>query len=612
MSSDETGKPLTHTPAHRDWQDRIGQTSGEITAADRPVLEAPSGLRAVPGGGAVTLTWDPVPDAIGYLVHRDGAPVGQPDVDVPAVPSCRYVDTGHGPAAYAVAAVSAMDAVGPVSPAVHAGPAGTPGEVVLRVDAGRVTRPLPRPWRPMVGSEHLSYLLNTGESGGRPIGEELTEALRIMHDELGVEAVRAHGILCDDLGVYNEGSGAPEPGGTAANVYDFSGVDAVYDKIVGLGLRPVVELGFMPRDLAADPAKTVFGYEAIISPPKDYEAWGDLVRALVEHLAGRYGIHELVDHWAFEVWNEPNLAVFWSGTPEEYFLLYDVTAAAVKNVHPGLRVGGPASAANGWVEELLAHVAESGAALDFLSTHTYGNAPLDWRPALARHGRDIPIWWTEWGPTPTHFHGVGDGPFGAAFLLHGMKSAAGRIAALSHWVASDHFEELGRPPRLFHGGFGLLTVGNLRKPRFHALSLAARLGDHELPATSDGDVAGVEAWAARHDDGRIGVLVWNGTLNHSQASGAPELARTITLTVDGLDDRPRTLTHHRIDHDHSNVEAAWRSMGGGDWPADEQWAKLRAADTLDELSPPATVTGGMVTVRFDLPMPGVSFIELTG
>ncbi|MEV1174037.1 hypothetical protein [Nonomuraea sp. NPDC049784] len=588
--------------AHRDWQDRIGQESGAITPASRPELTAPTGLTAVPGAGQVTLTWDPVPGAIGYLVHRDGEPVIKPDVDVPAVPSCRYVDTGHGAASYAVAAVSAMDHTGPMSPPVHAEPLKERGEVSIRVDGRRVTRELPRPWAYMVGSEHLSHLLSTERTGGRPIGAELAEALRIMRDELGVQTVRAHAVLGDDLGVYREVDGQA--------VYDFSRVDEVYDKVMELGLRPIVELGYMPRDLASDPSKTVFEYGAIVSPPKDFEAWSDLVRALVEHLAERYGIHELIDHWAFEVWNEPNLAVFWSGTPEEYFLLYDVTAAAVKNVHPELRVGGPASAANGWVEELLAHVEESGAALDFVSTHTYGNAPLDWRPTLERYGLDVPIWWTEWGPTPTHFHGIGDGPFGAAFVLHGMKSAAGRIAALSHWVASDHFEELGRPPRLFHGGFGLLTVGNLRKPRFHALALAARLGHAELAATLDGDVAGVEAWAARHDDGRIGVLVWNGTLNHAQAAGAPELTRTVTLNIDGLDGA-YTLTHHRVDRDHSNVEAAWQSMGGGDWPADEQWDKLRAAGTLDELTPPAAVEGGGFTVTFDLPMPGVSFIELT-
>ncbi|MFC4009365.1 hypothetical protein ACFOY2_19185 [Nonomuraea purpurea] len=589
------------TAAQRDWQDRIGQASGELSPAARPAPEAPTGLRAVPGGGQVTLTWNPVPGAIGYLVHRDGVPATQPDVDVPAVPACRYVDTGHGEAAYAVAAIAAMDHLGPLSQEVRAAPVDSAAAVSIRVDARRVTRELPRPWASMVGSEHLSHLLSTDESGGRPIGEELERALRIMRDELGVQTVRAHAILCDDLGVYKEVDGQA--------VYDFSGVDAVYDKVVALGLRPIVELGYMPRDLASDPSKTVFSYKAIISPPKDFEAWSDLVRALVEHLVERYGIHELVEHWAFEVWNEANLAVFWSGTPEEYFLLYDVTAAAVKNVHPGLRVGGPASAANGWVEELLAHVEESGAALDFVSTHTYGNAPLDWRPVLTRYGLDVPVWWTEWGPTPTHFHGIGDGPFGATFLLHGMKSAAGRVAALSHWVASDHFEELGRPPRLFHGGFGLLTVGNLSKPRFHALALAARLGDAELATAVDGDVAGVEVWAARHDDGRVGVLVWNGTLNQAQASGAPELTRTVLLTVNGIEGE-HTITHHRIDQDHSNVEAAWRSMGGGDWPEPGQWEQLRAAATLDELHPP-TLANGPVTLTFELPMPGVSFIELS-
>jgi xylan 1,4-beta-xylosidase len=607
---------LTADDARRDWQARIYQASGEMAPAARITLGRPEGLRATAGVGQVSLTWEPVAGAIGYLVHRsdsaDGPfePIRQPDVDVPAVPAPAYTGTGAGGAPwYAVAAIATMDVVGPLSTPVSATPLGAAGaapEVTVRVDAGRVTRPLPRPWRHMIGSEHLSHLLCPDTTGGRPIGLELTEALRMMHEELGVRTVRAHAILCDDLGVYREVDGAP--------VHDFGGVDTVYDAILSFGLRPIVELSFMPRDLASDPSKTVFGYEAIISPPKDYGRWGDLIQALVSHLVSRYGLEEVRDNWAFEVWNEANLEVFWSGTPEEFLRLYDVTAAAVKSVDPSLRVGGPSSAANGWVEELLTHVDASGAALDFVSTHTYGNAPLDWRAALARHGREgTPIWWTEWGPTPTHFHGIGDGPFGAAFLLHGMKSAAGRVESLSHWVASDHFEELGRPPALFHGGFGLLTVGNLRKPRYWALSLADRLGDEEVHADVDGDVAGVQAWAAR-GSGQVGVLLWNGTLDQSQAGGEPLLNRSVTVTVADLPPGDYAVRHYRIDESHSNIRAAWRHVGGGtDWPTPAQWDELHAADALEEFTPPQHVhtSGEPVTFRFGLPMPGVSYLEFS-
>ena len=605
------------TDARSDWEARLGRRSGSAGSATEMVLPAPQGLRASPGRGQVTLDWEPVEGAAGYLVHvatgPDGPfePLDHGGRDVLAVPHGPYVDTTGTLGQerwYAVAAVSDVERVGTWSAPVSTPAPGGRGAVDIRVETDHVIGPLDRPWRPMIGSEHLSLLLSSGRTGGRPIGEELGAALRAAHHVLGVEAVRAHGILCDDLGVYREADGQP--------IHDFSGIDRVYDAILALGVRPVVELSFMPRDLAADPSKTVFEYAAVVSPPKDWSRWRELVRDLVAHLVERYGRAEVRDRWSFEVWNEPNLEVFWAGTPEDYFRLYDLAAEAIRSVDPGLRVGGPASAAAGWVEQMLAHVDAHGAALDFVSTHTYGSPPLDLRPLLARRGHaGTPLWWTEWGVSPAHFDSASDSVFGAVFLLRGMKSAMGRIEALSYWVVSDHFEELGRPPALLHGGFGLRTVGDLRKPRWWALELLQRLGPHRLEVAEDGDGGGslVEALATRRDDGSVSVLVWNGTLDQSKAGGDDILCRRVTLRVAGLDKAsPHELSHYRVDAEHSNITNVWaRISNGAPWPDESQWAELHRADRLEELHPARVVEPvDEIVVTFDLPMPGISFVEL--
>lgn len=565
------------------------QTHYRHRASEAPsrVLPPPQWLEASAGAGHVALRWAPVEGAAGYLIHHAAGPDGpwakvdHHHRDVHAHPGPAYADTTGEPGTerwYAVASVAGAETEpGPLSDPVRCTPSpSAPAPVTVRLepegDGGRLSRV----WH-MVGSERLSQLLDPD------VGEEFHEALRLANTRLGATRVRAHAIFHDD-------------------VPDFDTVDAIYDRVLALGLKPVVELSFMPRELAADPDATVFEYGARISVPDDWEAWGALCGSLARHLVDRYGIDEVAG-WGFEVWNEANLEVFWTGTRDEYFRLYDLAVEAVKAVDSRLLVGGPATAAAGWIPDFLDHVTETGAPLDFLTTHTYGNLPLDVRESLRARGlEDVLVWWTEWGVTPTHFYSISDSVFSAVFLLHGMKSAQTTTDALAYWVISDHFEELGRPPALLHGGFGLLTVGNLKKPRWWALQLAQELGDELLPLSLQGDGAGtlVDGWAARGAGGTIDLLLWNGTLDQSKAEGDPLLDRE--LVIEGLP--PGRVEVTRVDATHSNLSARW--SGESDWPDEAGWAALREADRLDV---EVVDVDGPLTLH--LPMPGIVRVRRT-
>jgi xylan 1,4-beta-xylosidase len=603
------------TDARSDWERRIYRRLTDTAQADPALaLAAPGWVRADSGSAHVRLDWEPVTGAAGYLIERSGG--GSDAVvlrhggsDVPAVTAPAFADTSVADGVdytYRIAAVAGADL-----PAWHwsspvAGrTTGRPAAALdLHVDAASAVGRLHRVWD-MIGSERLTQLRFGDDGNGNDIGAEFADALRLAHDDLGVTRVRAHAILHDDNNVVSRNAAGELE-------YDFSTVDDLYDQILAIGIRPVVELSFMPAALARDAEQTVFGYRGIISPPRDWSEWRDVVAALVEHLVLRYGIDEVAE-WGFEVWNEPNLEVFWTGTREEYFQLYDESAAAVKGVDPRLLIGGPSTAAGEWIEALAAHAAEAGTPLDFVTSHTYGNLPLDAAASLERHGfADAPVWWTEWGVGSTHFGPIHDGVFGAPFVLSGMKSVQGRLDALAYWVVSDHFEELGRPPRLFHNGFGLLTVGTLRKPRYWALHLAAHQGDQVLASELSGDGAEVltQAWATRHDDGTVDVLLWNGTINADLLAGEPALDRQVTVTVTGLDAVDYRLDLAAIDATHSNIETC--CPPDVEWPDAAAWTVLRAHDQLHEHQlPDVTPVNGTARIDVDLPMPGVARIRLT-
>ncbi|WP_298346565.1 hypothetical protein [Ferrimicrobium sp.] len=595
--------------ARKDWEERIYDRSDSQRADS--YLPPPMGVVATSDVGCIGLSWDKVDGAVGYVIECTGKD-GEPSLlrhggsDVAAVAGPSFVVTGLDDGIdylFRIAAVSTAEArSGNWSQEVSA--ATLPGAAVplrVAVGASTVVGPLHPVWN-MVGSERLSQLLMGQDAYGNDIGREFHEALRIAHDELGVRWVRAHAIFHDDLRVVRRGA-------TGTLDFDFGVIDTLYDQILEIGLRPVVELSFMPEALASDPSKTVFTYRGIVSPPTDWSEWRLLVRSFAEHLVERYGLEE-VAQWPFEVWNEPNLEVFWSGSREDYFRLYDESAFALKEVDPSLQVGGPSSAASEWVEALARHTREVDGPLDFVSTHTYGNLPLDFRPVLDSIGyQDLPIYWTEWGVGSTHFGPVHDAVAGAPFILAGYRATAGRLDALAYWVVSDHFEELGRPPRLFHDGFGLLSVGNLRKPRYWAVYLAANQGPQEVESRISASRATVDVQASRHSDGTIDILLWNGTINTEVMRGDPRLDREVDLIVDQLPASQYSIAIARVDELHSNIVA--HLSDDIDWPDGRQWDELRRCDQLYHEDPQMiSAIEGRANLHLTLPHPGVARLRL--
>ncbi|MGI8415532.1 MAG: GH39 family glycosyl hydrolase, partial [Nakamurella sp.] len=309
--------------AKRDWERRIYRRLTDTSAADpRSRLASPSSLTATPAAGHVRLAWTPVPGAAGYLIERT-EPDGRAHLldhggsDVPAVPGPEFADTGLHDGQqyrYRVAAIAGADLPAwQWTEPVTASTSGQPAEALqLTVDVTAVVDRLQRVWW-MTGAERLTQLRFGDDGNGNPIGREFAEALTIARADLGVEAVRAHAVFHDDNHVVTvDAEGRLQ--------LDFSEIDALYDQILQIGIRPVVELSFMPAALARDPEQTVFVYRGIISPPADWAQWRHLVGSFADHLVQRYGIDEVAT-WGFEVWNEPNLEVFWAGTQDEYFRL---------------------------------------------------------------------------------------------------------------------------------------------------------------------------------------------------------------------------------------------------------------------------------------------------
>ncbi len=349
---------------------------------------------------------------------------------------------------------------------------------------------------------------------GTLIREDSQAQLKTTADELGFRYIRFHAIFHDVLGTVRVVDGK--------TVYNWTKIDQLYDDLLARHIRPFVELGFTPKELATSD-NSIFYWHGNTSHPKP-DAWRNLIDAYIRHIEKRYGKNE-VRTWFFEVWNEPNLSGFWEGADQKaYFELYDLTAKTIKSIDPALRIGGPSTAGAAWVPEFLAHVKQSGAAVDFVTTHTYGvdggfldengagDTKLSANPDailgdVRRVRKEIsaspyptlPLYFTEWSTSYTPRDSVHDSYISAPYILTKLKGSQGLLQGMSYWTYTDLFEEPGPPTAPFEGGFGLLNPQGIRKPAFFAYKyLHALQGDslktsdpQAMLATKDGNLTAV-------------------------------------------------------------------------------------------------------------------------
>jgi xylan 1,4-beta-xylosidase len=426
------------------------------------------------------------------------------------------------------------------------------------------------------------------------------------------------------VGLYNRDA-------TGVTTYNFSYVDQIYDGLLAEGVRPFVELSFMPRALSSDPKSVVdFWYRPNRAPPKSYARWDDLVRRFTAHLVERYGIDE-VSQWYFEVWNEPNID-FWSGKPKQatYFTLYAHTARAIKSVNPRLRVGGPSTAQAAWVEAFLANAARRGLPVDFVSSHVYANdtaenvlhsreqVPRDRmvcravqkvHEEIARSPMPgLPFILSEFNASYANEPNVTDSAYMGPWIAATVSRCAGLVDLMSYWSFSDVLEEQGVVKTPFYGGFGLLAERGIPKPAFNAFALLHKLGDRRLPVESEA------ALATRRADGAIVIALWNYAPPGSTGpryvpdSDAPGSVKqfTVHLGAAPADARGRLW---RLDSNHGNVIKAFDAMGRPDFPTGAQIEELRTAGRLAD---PEDVALGGGSLDVDIPPQGLVLLELPG
>lgn len=529
------------------------------------------------------------------------------------------------------------------------------------IPANAAAKPFKKHWKFCVGSGHAALAMRT----------DYCEQLKQIHDDLGIERVRFHGIFSDDMHTYDTmATVMPMPGAEQMPFYEssFRLPGLVYDNVLKAGMKPFVELSFMPSQMAKRPTRGTFYWKPCIAPPKDEAQWQAHIQKFIRFLLNRYGKEE-VESWFFEVWNEPDLKTpFFDGTQEEYFRLYEITVRAIKEVDDKLKVGGPATSNSKWISAFVQHCKEHSLPVDFITTHQYAGDPIsemcnqseedhnqtteeiqqeyqvdmaqlfaglkpedgllpmfrrvmpentetadlnrdllrDAALQVRQQANGLPVYYTEWNACATFGAPGNDTRKIAAYDVRAALCAEDALEGSSVWCFSDIFEELHPFPEEFHGGFGMMSQHGIPKPVYHALRLLNQAGDErlELPGALDGEISTAAFCDAAHT--QLTVMATKQNLHHFAELQTP--ATPVELEV-ALDAAPKSVEICRIDEEHGNPLKCWQQMGEPEdlTPAQVQQITAESAVTYEKL--PFTYENGAAHVTFSLGTNDIAFVR---
>ncbi|MFW6129690.1 MAG: GH39 family glycosyl hydrolase, partial [Atribacterota bacterium] len=414
--------------------------------------------------------------------------------------------------------------------------------------------------------------------------------------------------LNDDMGVYKKTGGTEQ--------FNFFNMDSIFDFLINIKMRPFVELSFMPGDMASGP-DTVFEYKGNITPPLDCDKWNSLIKKLLVHLKQRYKAGE-VSRWYFEVWNEPNLKNFWTGSKKDYFNLYAETANTIKDINPDFKVGGPATAKSEWISEFKQYCLKNSVPVDFISTHQYPtdsaigyeggleqeikkSDPDIMKKMAQKAGREaggLPLFYTEWNSSPFSRDEYHDTSYCASFAAKVICDNIGLVDVYSFWTFSDIFEEFGFSHIPFHGGFGLLNIYGIPKPVFRTFEILNSMKKERIKVFEEKKGSKSCGILATKDKNELKILCYN----HPSPMGNISKEKII-LNIKGNCFKKAEI--ERIDKNHCNPRKKWIEMGSPEYLGNKETRDLEKESEIKKEILIGEHKSGGTRYCFDIPAFGV-------